>query len=667
MATTPDNQARASVAFATLSSALFLGSTGASAATAASLPDMTIEIHNSSCQPECKSGEIPYNIYPVLSTGTALIDEYMQAALGVPANQRGEKPYPKLRQFRIYLTPTGDGIPPGGVVRLTLPVYSQYAAKVVPTDPNQYASWWGGGRVDIFAEPSASHRPPLALTANYTGADTDRGSQNTVNFVDGTPLPHLWPCPENVGCPEAKLTYFIDPVGLASHEPIQTTEYTLGALVKKSDPWRIDSHNVDYDISYVNDAYLPVAMEPHNNKEVGFIGSITPIGPFQLTLKTFQTLYPGWPQYIDVSVNPKNPPTIMKIPSPVSLMPYYTSPNPPTDVTGVKGWPNTNWPPIRALKDQWNACTVGNNPNALCADVKSVDKLFKANYLDCYGSGTPTQDQLVSQAYQWSPFNAACTVRPGLANNNYHLLQNTKGYYGSLTGMTCDIPTGNGCDYSAYQKVKNTFDALQYWPGLPSPPNGQFDPWVVLVHGKDYLDSQAYAYSVDDAMGNMQVPGDGFIIAVGGAAGLPNPNPAIPPIQVSYGYDEKNSVNFTHYGACNEAPVTSINKESPAFTIYSVENCTISFIDTLHNLYHFKVKTPPPYPPLPQSLAPAKANFKPIDCSDNAPGSVGAIWCHSVLPGDVERGVFARSILGLGGASTNTNYVIAPGPDQALQ
>ncbi len=660
------NKATPSITFAAFSSVLVLGSAGKSGATAAPLPDMTIEIHNSSCQPVCQSGEIPYNIYPVLSTGTALVDEYMQAALGVPADKRGLKPFPKTSQFRIYLTPTGDGIPPGGFVRLTVPAYSQYAATVVPTDPNQYASWWGGGRVDIFDEPNAKHAPPQALTANYTGSDTDRADQTEVTFVTGTSLPSLSQCTKNGVCTPQKLKFFIDPVGLSSHEPIQTTEYTLGALIKTTDPWGINPLNVDYDISYVNDAYLPVAMEPHNNDKVGYIGSITPIGSFEASLNKFLTNYTGWPQYIDVSLG-KNPPTIMKVPSPVSLMPYYTAPNPPTDVTGVTGWPKTNWPPIKKLKKQWDTCTDPNATDAICPDIKKVAALFTANYVDCYGSGTPTQDQMTAQAYQWSPFNANCTVHPGLGDINYHLLQNTTGYYTDVPGKTCDRLTGNNCDYTGYQKVKGRFDALQYWPGLPNAPNGQFDPWVVLVHGKDYLDSQAYAYSVDDAIGNMQVPGDGLIIAVGGAVGLPNPDPASPPIQVGYGYGAKDRVQFTKYGACTTTPDTAIDPTSPAFTIYSVENCPLSFIDNLNNLYYFTIKTPPPYPALPASLTPAPANYAPIDCSDNAPKSVGAAWCHTVLPGNVLSGVFAHSILGVGGANTDTNYVIAPAPNQAIQ
>jgi hypothetical protein len=531
-------KASPSITFAALSFVLVLGSVGVSAAP---LQPMTVEIYNSSCQPKCQPNELPYNIYPVLSTGTADVDEYMQAALGIPASERPNRPYPRSSQFRIYMTPTGDGIPPGGFVRLTVPVYSQYAATVVPTEPNQYADWWGGGRIEIFEQENSLHSPPPELTANIDKTDSDRKDQQEVTFVSGTPLPTLSICTKEGVCKAQTLKFYIDPAGLASHEPVQTNEYTLGALIKNTDPWSINDKNVDYDISYVNDAFLPVAIEPHNNPPVGYAGSTTSIGAFTTSLKNFLKAYDGWPQFIDSGI--ENRPTITKLPSPVTLMPYYTAPNPPTDVTGTTGWPTDNWKPIKKIRDQWIKCTDKGGTDDVCPDITTVAKLFTANYVACYGSGTPTQDQMIAQVYQFSPFNVACTVHPGGGDSlKYHLLQNTPGYYKSEPGEKCDIPTGNNCDYSGYQAVKDKFDALQYWPGHPNPPDGKFDPWVVLVHGKDYLNSTSYAYSVDDAVGNIQVDGDGLIIVVGGAFGLPNPDPIAAPIQVAIGGADSDKV-----------------------------------------------------------------------------------------------------------------------------
>src|SRR5262249_7685445 len=50
------------------------------------------------------------------------------------------------------------------------------------------------------------------------------------------------------------------------------------------------------------------------------------------------------------------------------------------------------------------------------------------------------------------------------------------------------------------------------------------------------LPSYVYAYSVDDAVGNMQTTGEGLIIAIGGSDGLPNPKPATSPIHMPFGW-----------------------------------------------------------------------------------------------------------------------------------
>ena len=73
--------------------------------------------------------------------------------------------------------------------------------------------------------------------------------------------------------------------------------------------------------------------------------------------------------------------------------------------------------------------------------------------------------------------------------------------------------------FAKYQAVKKKFDLLQYWPAAvgENTLRGRFNPYAVLIHGADYINAPfVYAYSVDDAVGNMQVAGDGLILAVEG-------------------------------------------------------------------------------------------------------------------------------------------------------
>jgi hypothetical protein len=274
-----------------------------------------------------------------------------------------------------------------------------------------------------------------------------------------------------------------------------------------------------------------------------------------------------------------------------------------------------------------------------------------------------------SQVYQWSPFNVNCTIESGPDKANYHLLQNTPGYFENVSDkFPCDPLTGANCGYTRYQNLKTEYDQLQYWPGAPNQPDGTFDPWVLLVHGTEYLKASAYAYSVDDAVGNMNVPGNGLIIAVGGSTGLPNPNPATYPVNVNYGYAATNSVNFTKYGACTQTPTTSVNPSNPSFPIYQdPKSCVVSFLDSNNNTYLFTFTKDPPFrlgnppadKPIPDDF------YDGIGCTINGPRSVGAAWCRTSVPaGGIAHGVWAQTIRGTGGAGTDTNYAIAPAPAQ---
>jgi hypothetical protein len=633
------------MAFAAVSFAAVLGWAGECLAQTA-VPEMTIEIYNDSCQPTCQPGEIPYNIYPVLSTGTSTPDKWMQAILGVPSGQVADFPYPKTNQFRLYINPTGDGIPPGGSIVLKFPFYSQLFPpdQVNPKLPNQYIDWWGGGRIELFDAPNATHQPPAALTADYTGTNPARKNQKPVTPLATAAIPSLTQCTPP---PCQALTIFTDPAGLGNNEPTQLTEYTLGALhfnVTASEPYGLDLHNVDYDVSYVDATYLPAAMEPYNNDQVGYIGTLQSIYTFQYALARWLAANQGWPLFIDDQKT-----TIMKIPSPINIFGGLTNPTPRTDVTPQP------WPPFNTLTQNFTNCVNGGT-SPICSDILAVRQLFLANYMSCYGVPLPSSGTavLLSHLYGWTPFVTDCIP------NGFRLLADTPGYF--------TINPDGSKNYAKYQAVKETFDLLQYWPSFSEPPNGLFDPYLVLIHGENYLNiPNAYAYSVDDALGNMQVTGDGLIIAVGGGGGLPNGNPATPPIDVALGYSRDDTAKFTKYGICRLTPNTDVVPTYPGFAISSTDpqKCPISLVDNFGQSYFFRLTSEPPYPPLHPPPAPpnppttpGQDNYAPVDCSDNAPGSVGAGWCKTLMGGTVLHGVFVYTVEGLLGARTNKNYAV---------
>ena len=580
----------------------------------------------------------------------------------------------RRNQFRLYLNPMGNGIPPGGSLTLTLPFYSQLVPtnQVNPTKPDQYIDWWGGGRIEIFDGDATTGQPPAALIADFNGTNRARAKQVQVTPIAGSALPVLSKCTPG---PCQTVTIFKDPAGLTNNEPTQLTEYTLGALnfdVPASAPYGLNLHNVDYDVSYVDATYMPAAMEPYNNTQVGYIGSILAIDPFRTAVQSFLTKYSGWPQFLnDQKVK------ILKVPSPINLFAGLESSTNRTDLATVPPWA-----PITALIKQWNTCTATNGSLPVCPDIGAVRNLVAANYSWCTGTSPPANSgsapagsleaKIIAHAYGWTPFNTDpngqgsvnCPNQPSAT----HLLEDTPGYWTQNT---------NGSkNYAKYQAVKQKFDDLQYWPNH-SAPDGTFDPYLLLIHGKDYINTdRAYAYSVDDALGNMQVDGDGLIIAVGGSGGLPNPNPATPPINIQFGYTlTVGAVNFTKYGVCSDTPDRNVN---PTFTSFAIsatnpKNCPLSFIDSLNRVYKFVINNEPPYPIGPpqagvpiadkyyyvNSTTPGSPTY--IDCSGNPAGSFQSMWCLNPPAshgGPVAFGVYVYTLKGNGNASTNQNFAV---------
>jgi len=576
--------ARASLATAALLSATALGCV-APAGAATDYPRMTIVIYNNS--PD-------YNIYPVLSTGAAKSGMWLQALMDVPKKDLKSRPYEKKGQFRLYLGVNGKGlgtgIPPKGEMRLTLPVATQLVADPDGKTPNQLADWWGGGRVEIFAAPSKDGKPPQALT----DAVTIRDKQTKITPFDGAALPKC-----DVGCADKTPQIYHDPAGLEHNMPLQLTEYTLGAVNEDQDPMTINPFNVDYDVSYVDTAFLPVAMEPFDNEQVGYVGMVTSIDKFNDGMAAFLKDYPGMPLMVNKSV-----PNFVKIPSPLNVLGRNLK-KVQTDLSPIpKGQKDKGeiWKPMQALVDNYTDCVEKNKTGKFCDNIREIKTLFDKNLAaynenftkwKCEEEHRASGDKMsmIGHIYGWTPFNDGCN------DAALNLLEKTAGY--------------SADNYKEYHRVKALFDDLQLAP------EGTFDPYVLLIHDKKYLNAKnVYAYSVDDALGNMQVDGSGLIIAVGGKERLPNPDEATPPVHVALGSSKKDKINFTHYQICNSGKKRAVNPNFTSFniSINNIKDCVLTLWDNNKpkRAYRFKITQQPPFPPGPGYDNKTK---KMVDCS----------------------------------------------------
>ena len=149
----------------------------------------------------------------------------------------------------------------------------------------------------------------------------------------------------------------------------------------------------------------------------------------------------------------------------------------------------------------------------------------------------------------------------------------------------------------------------------------------------------SYAFSIDDLVGNMQVPGTGINISIGGPAGLDNKD--------RYEKDKLLNVNlgdpvalkrpnWSQYGFCEGNPVRVFEYPNDlSFQITTVHYpCVIAVTDIAGRKYQFTVTDPstfvkgppPPRQPIPDSMKKAISN-----CTvTNAKTADADIWCKDV-------------------------------------
>lgn len=615
---------------------------------AAGVPLMTIKIFN----------DDPDNhyIFPVLTTGKGAVDIWLQAIFKVPKAREKIDIYGRTKNYRIYINDT-FGIAPGKGVSLTLPLYTQLVAKVNPTKTDQYIDWWNGGTIQLYSSPTSA--APKALVDAMKSTD----GQQQVKPVAGAALPTC------SGCRQAP-SFYSEHADLPKNDPSQLLEYTLGARVElkvknpATDPQNtLDLRNVDFDVSYVNLGYMPAVMGPLANDQVGYVGTPQSINAYQNAMKNFLVAFPGWPRFVKTYADGSKE-TINKLPSPLEIFSRLVGGSlPPPDLEPVPGkWPTQLWTPIQALRTNWvryagkvtadggnlaGECKATATRDTFCDGVVEIKKLLIANYKNyravfpsqCSGRAVNLSDDLmIAHVYGWSPF--------------------TEAVYGSGTGCGAKVnlmqasPGYSANNFAEYVRVKLLFDKINY--GTLKSSKYTFNPWVTFIHGAKFVNApNVYAYSVDDAVGNIQAEGLGFIVDVGSTKHLENQLPAAPPITVNYAIGDPLPIRMTRYRLCKDdvAHERPVNPNFAAFVINAADpgKCPIYFFDnkSVPQKYTFRVTRKPPYKLFsdPATVPPRwmPETSKPIDCSGNAgapykPSS--KTWCCDK---SASNGVFAFS------------------------
>jgi hypothetical protein len=558
----------------------------------------------------------PNAIYPVIQAGIQSPDPWLQALFN-----DNSKPYAETHYSRAYVNPK-NGILPGMHVSVTVPWYS-----TLKNDKDTYIDWYNGCRIFFFD----------SIKALNAAHNADKNSP--LSYAANSPLVSCDSC-------ELPLTIYKDTLAFPPSIPFQLVEYTFADVKtpKGVKPSIIDL-NVGYNVSFLDQIYLPVALapcrtEPCNRSDptaFGFLGTTQKVPDFRSTLTTFSN-QEGWPRYkgsLDDPARPRLPGTYNVLIDRVNVI--------------VKGQPSafTPLPPgssVSTLIDQWKTCTTSTNPSA-CPQYtiyQEIDKYFKGNY-NAYKAASKTNCppspkyplpanltdknaalNIMPNVYGWVPFNSGC-IPPSSPDFN-------------------SLLTSPGPKSAFDRALFDYIHSLQYnYRSVAT--KQRFNPFVALVHDK--LKANGYAFSVDDAISFENHPGEGLIIAIGGATGLPNPRPVVPPpdytadFSVSLG-DSKalKRPMWKSFGVCKDVADTNfpplppdakvdspqIIVDTKAYKISPTNPCKITVTDASNRKYQFTVRMAVPWPTWPAHNPPAVDAKVVVSCvNTNDP-----FWCKGM-------------------------------------
>lgn len=529
---------------------------------------------------------------PVTPTPGSGGDVWLQAALGNP-----NKCFAVTKDYYIYINPIA-GIPKGGFASVNMPWWS----KTKPGAPDLYIDWWRAGRVLIFDDRTA-------LLDSYGKL---AGKVPRVDFAAGSPVPSCNRQATGNACNALSIFAATPDATIAKHSPFQLNEYTFADVAAVSKGGEFIDFNQNYNVSNVDQAYLPVAMEPvRAPADIGYMGTTMSVDKFRQQLTGFigNLSDPVWPIYNNpvVGGRPKYPNAGIRVPSAQTVLSYYMNPGTFPDGSTPEIIPKTPPKLLRQLMTQWTNCTAPtprNCPRRELEVYSEISSTFLDNYQSYVNScdkipdflkplrGTdpksPKLTALLTFVYGWVPFNVSCSNK--------------------------ELPTAN--DNPPGSRVPIDYIHVQYnYEDLSLDANQWFNPYTQLIHGDiaaGGLDANAYAFSIDDHSSFLSnsggsLPG-GLIFAVGGDNGLPNKTQVPPPappfykwydFSVNLGPNQAGGASWEKYGVCSDTADTLFQPSTdgtyvigidPAITKISNQNpCKITLKDSKGRKYQLVV------------------------------------------------------------------------------
>jgi hypothetical protein len=481
----------------------------AGAASGHTVPTKTITFYNNSNA---------FTLYPVLQapimSGANVHDLWLQAEFDVP--NLATQVFNTTVLYKIFINPK-DGVAPHHSVTLTMPFYTQIlAAKKADygTVPDQFIDWWNAMRVFVFNGDTAK-----TAAYNYGVSRTGQVVPPTVvKPIAGAAVPT---CTSDTGaCEPITIVSYVN--GFPISVPAQLVEYTFAAAngPPLAPTLSIDRTIVNYNISGVDSIYLPAAIGASGNATADntYLGSTQRLRPFLDELEAFTVDGTSWPYFVPAYYAPsapiepltKPPPGYKRYPLPQipSTNTVYAEsfrdppPAPPVLSSDTLDGIGRLGSVAQGTLDLWNTCVDDMSDSTTCREIRQVNRFFVDDYHECFGKDhqLPATEVFLRDVYGWVQF-------PG-----------------------CPTPLSQA---AGYKEAIVTYCDLQYnFFKADVPPDQIFNPYVQLVH--QILQSNAYAFSIDDAVSFKSLPGTGVIVTVSGANGLEDTTQSPLPTATTY-------------------------------------------------------------------------------------------------------------------------------------
>lgn len=586
-------------------------------------------------------------IYPLLQASRQDTE-----AMNCPASKGGgdiwlqralndtSKCYPVTKDYYAYVNPT-SGIPPGGFASVSLPWWSKRA----PGGPDVYIDWWRAGRLFLFDDQ-------VALNDSYALLK----NRPQVAFAKGSPMVACNSAIPKIGtvqnaCKQLQVFQVTDAAAIGTQTPYQLNEFTFASVDSVGKGGALQNLNQNYNVSNVDQVYLPVAIGPvRQPADVGYMGTTMSVAQFRKQLAAFTGVdkapnNPVWPIYNNPQVKnkPMYPTAGIRVPSTQTVLNFYMN---PFYFAGGGSIPQIipAKPPklISGLMDQWANCTADKPRGCPASDVyKEINQTFLDSYkkyiatcntvpkfLKPVGGNPPrpSPTAFLTYVYGWVPFNFSCPNAP--------------------LPTTDEPPAGS--------RVPIDYMHIQYnYEELPKAPAQWFNPYTQLIHAPvkaGGLAANAYAFSIDDHSSFLSNSGGstpgGLVFAIGGDNGLPNKAQVPPPTPPFYKYFDfvvaigppaKNGPTWAKYGICSNTADTLFPGSGDGAYALGIDPslvrmpCTVTFLDSDNKKYQLKIlkAAVPPKQIWPTFKAANGVNFDPAVLS--CPSGDGLVapknWC----------------------------------------